>query len=225
MSAAFVAPAPWFPLPARLAVLLSGRGSNFEALAAGCDSGVVPGRVVSVISDNPDAGGLGRARERGLRAAAIARTAFSSRADHEAAIEAELRETEPDLICLAGFMRILSPAFCGRWSLRMLNIHPSLLPAFGGLDAQRQALDWGVRVSGATVHFVDAGVDSGPIVEQEAVPVQAGDDEQALARRILAVEHRLYPRAVAHVLLGNWRIVGRRLEFGERNPSFEGLSR
>ena len=210
----FLAPAPWFPLPARLAVFLSGRGSNFEALANACDSGELPARIVSVISDTPDAPGLQRARERGLRAAAFARRDHENRSAHEAAIEAELANVRPDLICLAGFMRLLSPSFCERWTLRILNIHPSLLPSFSGLHAQRQALDWGVKLSGATVHFVDAGLDSGPIVEQTAVPVEAGDDEDRLSARILAVEHRLYPRAVARVLHGNWRLLGRRLEFG-----------
>jgi phosphoribosylglycinamide formyltransferase-1 len=210
----FLAPTPWFPLPARLAILLSGRGSNFEALADAVDSGALPARIVSVISDVPDAPGLRRARERGLRAAAFARRDFENRSAHEAAIGAELAAVRPDLICLAGFMRLLSPSFCERWTMRIVNIHPSLLPSFSGLHAQRQALEWGVKVSGATVHFVDAGLDSGPIVEQAVVPVEPNDVEDLLAVRILAVEHQLYPRAVARLLHGNWRLLGRRLEFG-----------
>jgi phosphoribosylglycinamide formyltransferase-1 len=210
----YEAPMPWFPAPARLAILLSGRGSNFEALADACDAGKLPARIASVISDNPEAVGLARAEERGLRAKALPRGAFPDHAAHERAIENELTDAAADVLCLAGFMRLLSPDFCEHFPLRMLNIHPSLLPSFPGLHAQRQALEWGARVTGATVHFVDAGLDSGPIVDQVAVEVKAGDDEERLSSRILAEEHRLYPRALARLLRGGWRLVGKRVEFG-----------
>jgi phosphoribosylglycinamide formyltransferase 1 len=210
----YQAPTPWFPAPARLAILLSGRGSNFEALADACDAGELPARIASVISDNPEAMGLARAKGRGLGAKALPRGAFPDRDAHERAIEDELADAAADVLCLAGFMRLLSPDFCGRWPLRMLNIHPSLLPSFPGLRAQRQALEWGARVTGATVHFVDAGLDSGPIVDQVAVQVMPGDDEERLSSRILAEEHRLYPRALERLLRGGWRLVGQRVEFG-----------
>lgn len=211
MSAAVYAPRPLVPLPARLAVLLSGRGSNFEALADACDHGKVPARITVVVSDRDDAAGLGRARVRGIEAVAIPRSAYGSKADHEQAIAAAIERAGADLVCLAGFMRILSGAFVDRFPMRVLNIHPSLLPSFPGLDAQGQAIGYGVRVSGATVHFVDAGTDTGPIVEQEAVPVEPADTAESLSERILHVEHRLYARAVRRVLEGGWRLEGRRI--------------
>jgi phosphoribosylglycinamide formyltransferase-1 len=208
-----VTPEPWLPLPAKLAVLVSGRGSNMEALAEACGSGRLAARIVTVVSDVPQAEALERARARGLRAVAIPRIDYSSRAEHEGAIRAEIRSSEADLVCLAGFMRLLSPDFCEAFSLRLLNIHPSLLPSFAGLHAQRQAIEWGARISGATVHFVDAGLDSGPIVEQVAVPVVEGDDEAALSGRILDEEHRLYARAIGRLLEGGWALEGRRIRF------------
>lgn len=207
------APAPLAPLPARLAVLLSGRGSNFEALADACEAGDVPARIVLVLSDNAAAGGLARAAERGIPARALPRSDFASRAQHEEAIAEAITRERADLICLAGFMRVLSPSFVARFPMRVLNIHPSLLPSFPGLDAQGQALRYGVRVSGATVHFVDAGTDTGPIVLQEAVPVLPVDDAASLAARILGVEHRLYPAAVRKVLQGGWMLEGRQVRF------------
>lgn len=211
--ASFVAPVPWFELPARLAVLLSGRGSNFEALADACERGEVPGRVVLVLSDRADAGGLDKARGRGLPAALEERRAGEGRAPHEERIAARIEESGADLVCLAGFMRVLSPAFVARFERRILNVHPSLLPAFPGLEAQRQAFEHGVRVAGATVHLVDAGTDTGPIAGQEAVPVLPGDDPARLAGRILSVEHRLYPSTLARLLAGGWSVEGRRLAF------------
>lgn len=209
----FAAPVPWFPLPARLAVLLSGRGSNFEALADACEAGAVPARVVLVLSDRADAGGVARARARGLATAVVERAPGESRTAHEGRIAAELGAAGVDVVCLAGFMRLLSPAFVGAFARRIVNIHPSLLPSFPGLEAQKQALEHGVRVSGATVHLVDAGTDTGPIAGQETVPVLEGDDETSLARRILAAEHRLYAATLARLLRGGWSIVGRRLVF------------
>lgn len=146
-----------------------------------------------------------------MPAVPVPRSAFATREAHEERLAGLLSEYGADLICLAGFMRLLSAAFVARFPLRILNIHPSLLPSFPGLDAQAQAIRYGVRLSGATVHFVDSGLDSGPIVQQEAVPVRGDDDESTLSERILAVEHRLYPEAVRRVLGGGWRLEGRRI--------------
>jgi phosphoribosylglycinamide formyltransferase-1 len=206
-------PRPLFPAPARLAVLISGRGSNFEALADACDREELPARIVLVASDVESAPGLVKARERGIPSKVIGAGGASTRSQREAELGAALDEVRADLICLAGFMRILSAAFVARWPLRILNVHPSLLPSFPGLEAQAQALDHGVRVTGATVHFVDAGTDSGPIVAQAAVPVHAGDDVKALAARILPVEHTLYVAALRRVLEGGWWISGRTVTF------------
>ncbi len=204
---------PLVPLPARLAVLISGRGSNFEALADACDRRELPARIVLVASDVESALGLVKARERGIPSKVIGTEGASTRSRREAELGAALDEVRPDLICLAGFMRILSPSFVARWPLRILNVHPSLLPSFAGLEAQAQALDYGVRVTGATVHFVDAGTDSGPIVAQAAVPVHPGDTAEALAARILPVEHTLYVAALRRVLEGGWRVSGRTVIF------------
>jgi phosphoribosylglycinamide formyltransferase-1 len=208
-------PKPLVPLPAALAVLLSGRGSNFEALADACARGEIPARIVLVASDVPSAAGLEKARARGIPLKVIGPGPGTTRVQRERELSEALEETRPDLLCLAGFMRILSAEFVARWPLRILNVHPSLLPSFPGLEAQAQALAYGVRVTGATVHFVDAGTDSGPIVAQAAVPVHAGDDAEALAARILPVEHALYAAAVRRVLEGGWSIVGRRVAFPE----------
>ncbi len=214
----FLAPNPYVPLPARLTVLLSGRGTNFEALAASCEKGEIPGRIVLVLSDNPAAPGLRKAERLGIPAKAVAPPLFRGREAREAAFESALEEASADLVCLAGYMKILSPGFVSRHRLRILNIHPSLLPAFPGLEAQEQAVRYGVRVSGATVHFVDEGTDTGPIVGQRAVPLEGGDDAEALAARILPVEHALYPACVRRVLLGGWRLVGRVVTFPVGNP-------
>jgi len=208
-------PQPLAPLPARLAVLLSGRGSNFSALAEACRREEIPARVVLVLSDREEAPGLARAAEMGIPAVALPRKGFAGREAHEEAVLAALDGARPDLVCLAGYMRLLSASFVSRYPLRILNVHPALLPSFPGTEAQRQAVDYGVRVSGATVHFVDAGVDSGPVVAQEAVPVAAGDDAGTLAARILPVEHRLYVEAVRNVLAGGWCLDGRRIVFPE----------
>lgn len=199
--------------PARVAILLSGRGSNFVALADAIERGQVPARVVRVISNREEAPGLARARERGLAAVAIPHGADASRQSHEAQLLAALAECGAEWICLAGYMRLLSSAFIAHYRYRILNIHPSLLPAFPGLHPQRQAIAAGVKISGCTVHLVDEGLDSGPIVVQRAVPVLDDDREETLAARILTEEHRAYPEALRRLLTESWRLEGRRVLF------------
>jgi phosphoribosylglycinamide formyltransferase-1 len=180
----------------RLAILLSGRGSNFEAIADAAESGAIPNaEVVAVISDVADAPGLNRAVERGVPAFPIPR-AGEGRREHEEKIRAILESARPDL----GYMRLLSPEFIARFRGRILNIHPALLPKFPGLDGQRRALEAGEAESGCTVHFVDEGTDTGPVILQRRVPVLAGDTVESLSARILAEEHRAYPEAIATVL-------------------------
>lgn len=184
-----------------IAVLLSGRGSNFRAIADAIDRGEIPGaRIVAVVSDQPGAAGLEEARRRGLAAHAVPRPAGMTRREHEAALRAVLDPAAPDLVCLAGYMRVLSPEFVSAYRGRILNIHPSLLPKFPGLDVQRRALEAGEWESGCTVHFVDEGVDSGPIVLQRKVPILPDDDAETLAARILTQEHLAYPEAIRKVL-------------------------
>ena len=187
----------------RLAVLLSGRGSNFEAIADAVAAGGIPeAEIVAVISDVPGAAGLGRARERGLPAHAVDRRRFASRREHEAEILRILEAARPDVICLAGYMRVLSPEFVATFPRRILNIHPALLPNFPGLHAPRRALEAGESVSGCTVHFVDEGTDTGPTILQRTVPILPGDTEASLSERILVEEHAAYPEAIARVLSG-----------------------
>jgi len=193
----------------RIGILLSGRGSNFEAIARQIDEGKLRAEIAVVVSNVEAAPGLQRARERGLNAFSanskgLSREAFDRRVIHV------LEEKRVDLVCLAGYMRLLSPSFIQAFRNRILNIHPSLLPAFPGLDAQRQALEYGVKVSGCTVHFVDEGLDSGPIILQAVVPVLDGDTEESLSARILEQEHQIYPKAIQCVLGGQIRIEGRR---------------
>jgi phosphoribosylglycinamide formyltransferase 1 len=185
----------------RLAILLSGRGSNFEAIADAVESGTIPNaEIVAVISDVPEARGLARAGERGLPAFAVDRHGFPSRRAHEDAMLAILEGEKPELVCLAGYMRLLSPEFVRRYRARILNIHPALLPKFPGLDAQRRALLAGEAETGCTVHYVDEGTDTGPILLQRKVPILQGDTEDTLSARILAEEHRAYPEAIAKAL-------------------------
>jgi phosphoribosylglycinamide formyltransferase-1 len=185
----------------RIAVLLSGRGSNFEAIADAAATGRIPeAEIVAVISDVPTAPGLARARARGLPGFAVGRGQYGSREAHEAAILRILETARPDLVCLAGYMRLLSPAFVARYRGRMLNIHPSLLPKFPGLDPQRRALEAGEAESGCSVHFVDEGTDTGPVILQRKVRVLPGDTEETLSTRILAEEHVAYPEAIAQTL-------------------------
>lgn len=193
----------------KLGVLLSGRGSNFLAIADAIAAGRLDAEIGIVISNRADAPGIIAAQERGL-AAGIVEARGRTRAEHDAEIIAVLREHNVELVCLAGYMRLLSPGFIQAFPHRILNIHPSLLPAFPGLAAQRQALDYGVRFSGCTVHFVDEELDHGPIVLQRVVPVLPEDDEHSLSARILEQEHLAYPEAIARVVSGKYHIQGRR---------------
>jgi phosphoribosylglycinamide formyltransferase-1 len=194
-----------------LGILLSGRGSNFEAIARNVASGKVPNaRIAVVISNKPDAGGIETARRLGMTAVLIP-SKGRSREEHDREVAGVLQQHEVDLVCLAGYMRLLSPWFVRQFKQRVLNIHPSLLPAFPGLEAQEQAFAYGVKVSGCTVHFVDEELDHGAIVVQKAVPVLATDDEHTLAERILEQEHIAYSEAINLVLEGKYKITGRRL--------------
>ena len=195
----------------RVGVLASGRGSNLQALLDAGARPDHPARVVVVVSDREDARALERATAAGVTALFLNPKDHGDRAAYDAALTATLQRHDVGLVCLAGFMRILSPAFVRAWPGRLMNVHPSLLPAFPGLHAQRQALDHGVTVAGATVHFVDEGVDTGPIILQAAVPVQAADTEESLAARILGEEHRLYPEAVRLFAEGRLHVVGRKV--------------
>jgi phosphoribosylglycinamide formyltransferase-1 len=193
-----------------LGILLSGRGSNFLAIADAIDQGKIPdARIAVVISNIATAPGLAAARVRGLTGLAIEANG-RKRAEHDQEIIATLKAHNVDLICLAGYMRLLSPGFIQAFPGRILNIHPSLLPAFPGLDAQQQAFEYGVQVSGCTVHFVDEQLDHGPIILQRSVPVLPEDDAHTLAERILEQEHLAYAEAIARVLSGKYEIVGRR---------------
>lgn len=201
--------------PLRVAVLASGRGSNFRALAEAAASGRIPATVVVLVTDRAGAGALAIARELGIEALVLPPGPHPSREAHDKAVIAALEERRVGLVCLAGYMRLLGPDFVEHFAGRLLNIHPSLLPAFPGLNPQRQALDHGARISGATVHFVDEGVDTGPIVLQAAVPVIDEDTEATLADRILVEEHRLYPEAVRLFALGRLEVCGRRVRIRE----------
>jgi len=195
----------------KLGILISGRGSNMVALVEAVRGGRVPGAEVAlVLSDKAGAAGLARAAEFGVETVVVERRG-RRREEHEREIIAHLRERGVGLVCLAGYMRLLSPCFVEEFRGRVLNIHPSLLPAFPGLDAQRQAVEHGVRVSGCTVHFVDETLDGGPIITQRAVPVLETDTPDALAARILVEEHQAYPEAVRLVASGRYEIVGRRV--------------
>ncbi len=200
------------PGRARVAVLLSGRGSNFLALHEAMERGEVPARIVVVVANRRRAPGLARAEQLGLPAVAVPHRGLE-REEHERRILEVLRRAGTEWVCLAGYMRLLSPYLVAALPRRILNIHPSLLPAFPGLDAQRQALEHGVKVSGCTVHLVDDGLDSGPIVVQRAVPVRDDDTPRSLAERILAEEHRAYPQALSRLLTTRWRVEGRRVCF------------
>ena len=197
--------------PLAVGVLASGRGSNLQALL---DAGARPGypaRVVIVIADREEAPALARAAAAGVAAVFLNPKDYGDRAAYDAALSARLQAAGVELVCLAGFMRLLGPAFVRAWHGRVMNIHPALLPAFPGLHAQRQALDYGVKITGATVHFVDEGVDTGPIILQAAVPVEPDDTEETLSARILVEEHRLYPEAVRLFAEGRLVIEGRRV--------------
>jgi phosphoribosylglycinamide formyltransferase-1 len=193
-----------------LGILLSGRGSNFEVIAANVAAGRIPNaRIAVVISNKPEAGGLQTARRLGLTTAALP-SKGKAREDHDREVVAKLREHNVDLVCLAGYMRLLSPWFVQQFPQRILNIHPSLLPAFPGLEAQQQAFAYGVKVSGCTVHFVDEELDHGAIIVQKQVAVLDDDDEHTLAARILEQEHVAYSEAIRTVLEGKFEVAGRR---------------
>jgi phosphoribosylglycinamide formyltransferase-1 len=193
-------------------VLLSGRGSNFVALADACARGEVPAEVALVVSNRSDAPGLERARERGI-ATVVLPSKGVPREEHEDGVAAAIAAAHAEWVCLAGYMRLLSPAFVARFAPRILNIHPALLPSFPGLEAQHQAWEYGVKASGCTVHLVDAGCDTGPIVVQRAVPVFDGDTADSLAARILEQEHVAYAEALRLLLTRSWRVEGRRVVF------------
>src|SRR6202049_4467618 len=203
-----------------LGILLSGRGSNFEAIAKNVAAGRIPdARIAVVISNRPEAGGIETARRLGLTALVIP-SKGKDRAEHDREVVAALQKHQVDLICLAGYMRLLSPLFVQQCRRRIVNIHPSLLPAFPGLEAQEQAFAYGVKVSGCTVHFVDEELDHGPIILQKAVPVRDTDDEHTLAARILEQEHIAYSEAISIVLGGKFEIEGRRLAtWSAANPT------
>jgi len=193
-----------------LGILLSGRGSNFEAIADNIDAGHLAAKIAIVISNRADAGGIEPARRRGLNALVVP-SKGRQRQEHDHEVVAALRQASVDLVILAGYMRLLSPWFIQQFPQRILNIHPSLLPAFPGLEAQKQAFDYGVQISGCSVHFVDEHLDHGPIIVQRAVPVLPDDDEHTLAARILEQEHKAYADAIRIVIEGNYQIVGRRV--------------
>jgi phosphoribosylglycinamide formyltransferase 1 len=202
----------------RLGILLSGRGSNFVAIANHIDSGKLPAEIALVVSNRPEAPGIAEARERGLKTLVLP-SKGCPREEHDRAVAAALHQAGVELVVLAGYMRLLSPWLVQQFPGKILNIHPSLLPAFPGLEAQRQALDYGVKVSGCTVHFIDEHLDHGAIILQKTVPVLPGDDEHALSARILAEEHRAYSEAIALVATGQCRIEGRRVFLNPDNAA------
>ena len=205
---------PRFP-SRRLGVLISGRGSNLQALIDAISDGRLDASIAVVISNVAGAGGLDRARDAGIETALIDHRGWPSRDDYDRALVDELRAREVEVVCLAGFMRKIGPAFIAAFPDAIVNIHPSLLPAFAGLHAQAQALAHGVKVSGVTVHLVTPELDAGPIIVQRAVPVLENDTEDTLAARILVEEHKAYPEAVQRVLDGNWAVDGRRFRKAE----------
>ncbi len=206
----------------KLGILLSGRGSNFEAIADSVAAGRIKAEIAVVISNRADAPGIESAGQRGLHARIIP-SKGKAREQHDVEVVAALKEKKVDLVCLAGYMRLLSPWFVQQFPDRILNIHPSLLPAFPGLEAQKQAFEYGAKISGCTVHFVDEHLDHGAIILQKAVPVLHTDDEHTLAARILEQEHIAYTEAINIVLEGNYEIVGRRLVMN--SPSAAGARR
>ena len=195
----------------RLAVLLSGRGSNFESIHNAIAEGMLPAEIVCVITNRPDAPGLARARELGYDAHALDHKSYATRAAHEEQVLRLLDAARPDFIALAGYMRLLSSAFVERWRNRIINIHPSLLPAFPGVDAQAQAFAYGVKISGCTVHFVDEHLDAGPILIQRAVEVRDDDTAESLSARILVEEHKAYVEALVKLATRRHRVDGRRV--------------
>jgi phosphoribosylglycinamide formyltransferase-1 len=197
-----------------IGVLISGRGSNLQAIIDATRDGRLEARIALVISNRADAGGLQRAQDAGIETLVRDHKAYPSREAFEQVLVDDLRARDVSLVCLAGFMRLLGATFVDAFPNRILNIHPALLPAFPGLHAQRQAVEHGAKISGATVHLVDTNLDAGPIVMQGAVPVLDADTEDTLSARILEQEHRIYPEAITRILDGHWTIQGRRVVFG-----------
>ena len=195
----------------RLAVLISGRGSNLQAITEAIRDGALRATIALVISNRADAPGLARAREAGIEAAHLSAQPYANREDYDRALVRELRARNVDLVCLAGFMRLVGAPMLEAFPNRILNIHPSLLPSFPGLDAQRQALEHGVKITGATVHFVTGELDGGPIILQTAVPVHVDDTVETLSARVLVEEHRIYPKAISLIVSGAYQIDGRRV--------------
>ncbi|MDD1661129.1 MAG: phosphoribosylglycinamide formyltransferase [Methanomicrobiales archaeon] len=194
-----------------IAVLASGRGSNFQALIDAARSGYFPGTIARLISDNPEAHAIRRAKDAGIPVSVLDFASFPGKSGYENALKKEMEACDPDLFVLAGYMRILPSAVVKVFPGRIMNIHPALLPSFPGLHAQRQAIGYGVKVSGCTVHFVDEGTDTGPVIIQRCIPVEEDDDEEALAARILVEEHRILVEAVRLFLEGRLRILGRKV--------------
>jgi phosphoribosylglycinamide formyltransferase-1 len=193
-----------------LGILISGRGSNLQAIIDAIADGRVDARIAVVVSNRADAQGLARARDAGIETVVVDHRAHRTRAEFDRALVRELMARNVGLVCLAGFMRLLGKEFLAAFPNAVLNIHPSLLPSFPGVDAQRQALEHGVKITGATVHLVTDELDGGPIVLQAAVPVEEGDTVETLSERILAEEHRIYPEAIRMIVRGGWRLEGRR---------------
>ncbi len=210
------------PAKTRVAILISGRGSNMVSLIEAARAPDFPAEIVLVLSNRPEAAGLARAAEAGIATQAIDHRAYPDRDGFDAALDAELRAAQVDLVCLAGFMRIFTPGFVEGWAGRMLNIHPSLLPLFKGTHTHARALEAGVRLHGCTVHYVVPELDAGPIVAQAAVPVRAGDDPDSLADRVIVQEHRLYPAALALVAGGKVRLEGDRVIFDAEAAQADG---
>jgi phosphoribosylglycinamide formyltransferase-1 len=203
----------------RVAVLISGRGSNMVSLIEATRAPDYPAEILLVIANKPQAGGLERARAAGIATSVIEHRAYPTREAFDTAMQAELERARIDIVCLAGFLRLLTPGFVNQWQGRMLNIHPALLPSFKGLDTHARALEAGVKVHGCTVHFVVPEMDAGPIIAQAAVPVADDDTEATLGARVLAQEHVIYPLALSHVAAGRARLVGGRVLTGAALPS------
>ncbi|MGF6775572.1 phosphoribosylglycinamide formyltransferase [Paraburkholderia sp. GAS334] len=204
----------------KLVILISGRGSNMEAIVRACSRERWPAEVAAVIANRPDAAGLAFAASQGIATVVVDHRQFPDRAAFDAALALEIDRFSPDLLALAGFMRVLTPGFVDRYAGRMLNVHPSLLPSFPGLKTHQQALEAGVRLHGASVHFVTSQLDHGPIVIQSAVPVLAGDDAAALAARVLATEHVIYPRAARWFVEGRLALDGLRVTLTPPEPQW-----
>lgn len=195
----------------KMIVLASGRGSNFEAIQRSCEQNKIDGEIIAVFSNKAEAKALAKAKDFGIEAHAVVAKEFASQVDYEKALIEQVNAYDYDLIVLAGYMKVLGETFLNEAKSPIMNIHPSLLPSFTGLHAQKQAVDYGVKVSGCTVHFVDAGLDSGPIIAQRVVPVEDDDDEESLSNRILVQEHKLYTEVIAAFAAGRIQVNGRRV--------------